>query len=369
MSLLAQDQQLTRRVGAVALVLLAAAIGFVVFVYDRIEWGSPMRIRVFLTGTGGLREGAPFIVAGQAIGHIESIALSPRGARSPLAGEEGIAVTVKLDRDDAERVVKGGDVFVTSHGMLSTRFLELGPPPGPGPSALGGKVEGLDRGSRATGLSEARDPRPTLTDGDEFRGNDPPSLDRVLQRTWDNLNVARRFADDVRPEAQALRAEIDKLQAMLFELAPEILFRAEFSELFDEAQRTYAALGGDPGIDRMRAVAGEAESTIGQARVSIAKLRVSADMLGASLGVLRGRLGGKGAQAIEHVEIAIERVRAVILKVDPLLASVDAIQQRIERGEGSLLKLARDPEFPEDAKELGKILKRQPWKLLHRPGK
>jgi hypothetical protein len=226
--------------------------------------------------------------------------------------------------------------------MLSTRFLELGPPPGPGP---------------------------TLADGDEFRGNDPPSLDRVLQRTWDNLGIARQFAAEVRPEAQALRAEIDKLQALLVEIAPQILFRTEFSQLFDETKRTYAALGGDPGVDRIRALAGEAESTIGQVRASIAKLRVSADMLDASLDVLRARLGGKGAEAIEHIELAIERVKAAIKKVDPLLASVEAIQQRIERGEGSLLKLARDPEFPEDAKELGKILKRKPWKLLDRPSK
>jgi hypothetical protein len=28
-----------------------------------------------------------------------------------------------------------------------------------------------------------------------------------------------------------------------------------------------------------------------------------------------------------------------------------------------------DPEFPEDAKELGKILKRQPWKVINRPPK
>jgi hypothetical protein len=32
----------------------------------------------------------------------------------------------------------------------------------PVPSALGGMVEGLDRGSRATGLSEARDPGPVV---------------------------------------------------------------------------------------------------------------------------------------------------------------------------------------------------------------
>ena len=35
------------------------------------------------------------------------------------------------------------------------------PEPPKGPSALGGEEEGLDRGSRATGPSEARDPRPT----------------------------------------------------------------------------------------------------------------------------------------------------------------------------------------------------------------
>jgi hypothetical protein len=29
--------------------------------------------------------------------------------------------------------------------------------------------------------------------------------------------------------------------------------------------------------------------------------------------------------------------------------------------------LMRDPEFPEDAKDLGKILKRQFWKILERP--
>jgi hypothetical protein len=350
MSLLAQDQHLTRRVGAVTLALLAAAIGFFVFVYDQIEWGSPIRVHVYFLSTGGLQEGAPFIVAGKPLGHIESIALSPRGAvgkcggaTTPLAGEEGVVVTVALDGDAAKRVTKGGDVFVTSHGALSSRFLELGPPP-PG---LG----------------------PTLAECDEFRGNDPPSLDRVLQRTWDNLTTARRFVDEVRPEARALGAEIDKLQAMMFELAPEILFRSDYSELFDEARRTYAALGGDPGIARIQALGDHTETVIGEARVSIAKLRASADMLSAGLDVLKARLGGKGAQAIEHVEIAIARVRAAIAKVDPLLAQVDAIQQRIERGEGSLLKLARDPEFPEDAKELGKILKRQPWKLLDRPPK
>jgi len=31
------------------------------------------------------------------------------------------------------------------------------------------------------------------------------------------------------------------------------------------------------------------------------------------------------------------------------------------------MKLANDPEFPEDARELGKVLKRHPWRVLEHP--
>jgi hypothetical protein len=43
------------------------------------------------------------------------------------------------------------------------------------------------------------------------------------------------------------------------------------------------------------------------------------------------------------------------------------LAQRIARGEGSLGRLLTDPEFPEDTKELGKIMKRQPWKIVQKP--
>lgn len=342
MSLLAQDERLTRRVGAVTMLLLSAAIVFFVFVYHRIDWGGRVRVRVYFLTTGGLVEGAPFVVAGQPVGEIESIALSPRGAASPLGGEEGVAVTVAIDEDMAAKIGRGGDVFVTSRGALSSRYLEIGPAPGPGPS---------------------------LRDGDELRGRDPPSLDRVLQRTWTNLTIAKRFADEVRPDAQALGAEIDNLRATLMTIAPEILLRDDFDQLVEEARKTYAALGGEQGIERIRGLRTHADTVVGQARASIAKLRTSADALSASVGVLKTRVDSKGVEAFDRIETAIARVRAAADKIDPLLAQVAAIEQHIARGEGSLLKLARDPEFPEDAKELGRILKRQPWKILDRPPK
>jgi hypothetical protein len=95
------------------------------------------------------------------------------------------------------------------------------------------------------------------------------------------------------------------------------------------------------------------------------RLRASADQLMLGAAMVRARLGDGGA--IAKLELAIERVRAVTAKLDPLLAQIEALETGIARGEGSLLKLLHDPELPEDMKELGKVLKRQPWKIIQRP--
>jgi len=354
-SLLAQDERLTRRVGAVTLVLIALSILFFVFIYDQIEWGKHIRLRIYFHSTGGLREGADFVVAGKSVGTIESIAFVPRGAKKELLGDdEGVAVKVAIDADAAEHIMYGGDVFVTSRGALSGRYLEIGPAPEPGTLLPDGSVAGRLRALRA---------------GDEIVGRDPPTLDRVLQRTWDNLTTAAKFAADIRPEMNALSAEVDNLRATLDQIAPDVTLRDDVSALIDEARRTKVALGGDDGIGRISAMLDHLDATVTQARSTITKLRASANHLSAGLDVLKTKLGTRGAEAIDKVELAIDRVRAAIDKVGPLLTQVEALQQHIARGDGSLLKLMHDPEFPEDTKELGKILKRQPWKIINRPPK
>jgi len=341
MSLLAQDERLTRRVGAASLVVIGLAIVFFVFIFDRLEWGSHIRLTVYFHTTGGLHEGAPFVVAGQQVGRVETIVLVPRDAKTPLGGDEGVAVRVAVDSDMAKRITYGGDVFVASRGALSGKYLEIGPAPAPGRS---------------------------LRAGDEIVGRDPPSLDRVLQRTWENLMTTARFAAEVRPEWIALMTEVETLRATLEQIAPDVQLREDISALVDEGRRTYNnALGGEAGIDRIGKVMDRGGETIDQARRTIATLRTSANVLSASVTALRARLGTRGVQLVDRIELAIDRVRKAIDRVDPLLAQVQALQAQIARG--SILKLMNDPEFPEDAKELGKILKRQPWTILQRPPK
>ena len=345
MSLLATDVRLTRRVGAIALALLACAIVFFVLIYDQLEWRAHTRVHVYFRHTDGLHEGSTFVVAGRVVGRVEAVARGPRGAKRLLGDDAGVALTVAIDRDVARRLTVGGDVFVASRGPLSEKYLELAPP-----------VE-----------SDTRT-HASLDDTSELLGRDPPSLDRVLQQTWDNLTIARDFVAEVRPELTALRIQIEVLRQTLAELAPSGSFRADLDALIGEAGRTWnESLGGRAGVDQIGAVIDEGRATLAHGHVMLDALAAKASALRASASGAQGTLGTGAPAVIAKVELAIDRVRAALDKIDPLLAEVQAVRERIDRGEGSMLKLMNDPEFPEDAKELGKVIKRHPWRILAHP--
>ncbi len=345
--MLAQDERLARIVGGVVLLLMALGIVFFVFIAGNIDWGARVRIQAFFRHTGELKEGAQVMVAGHTIGTVESIAPSPRGAPgTPLDGEEGVAVTLDLSAAYAGRIARGGDFFVAGSTPLSARHLEIGPSPTP------------------EGPTLADDHRP-------LRGSDPPTIDRVVQRTWENLLDAKRFVDEVAPEFRALRTELTKLAVTLDDLSPNIVGVAslgyELDGLVTEAKKLREALGGDRGLAALDTMLGRARTTITQARRMLDTLDAKSSTLATAIDGLRARLGDKGSAAVQAVELAITRLRAAIDKIDPLLAKIEDLNARIARGEGTIGRLARDPEFPEDAKELGKILKRHPWRIFMRP--
>jgi ABC-type transporter Mla subunit MlaD len=347
-SLLAHDERLARRVGAVTLLVLGTAIACLVFLLDRIELGSPIRIRVVFRHIAGLRERAVLLVAGQPVGRIESISPLPHGAPGLLDGEVGVAVTVAIDGDSAWKVPAAAEIFVASRGPLSDRYLEVAPPHG----APGAPVH----------------------DGQELRGVDPPSLDNVLAHTWANMTTYKLFVEAVKPELAALRRQLDALVAQLDQLAPDAggasagvaEMAAEARGLVADARHTYdRALGGDTGLESIRATVRDARTAVDRIRAAIDVLAPRAAELTANLARVRGHLAA--AEPIARAEQAIAAIRTALDKLDPLLAGIGEIGDRLARGEGSVGRLMQDPEFPEDAKDLGKIMKRQPWKVIARP--
>ena len=362
MSLLAGTERLQTRIGAIALGVILGAIAFVVFLADRIELTDQVRFRVYFRHTGPLAEGADVIVAGERVGEVESIALVPRGAPGPLGGEPGVVARVRVEADDAWMVDRRGEFFVSSRGPLAERYLEAGPQPC--------ERRARTRPRDCTPASVV--PREPIRGGAEVRGIDPPSMDRVLQRTWENLQTTRAFVDSVRPEFDALIARIDELRATLKEVEPAPgewgRLAREAGGMIDGLRTLYdEMLGGGPGVDRIRATIGEGRAVMALARTRLAELDARWQPLVVALDRMMARLEQKGGAAGKRLAAAIERAQAAFAKLEPLRAKIQDIAGKIERGEGSIGKLSRDPEFPEDAKELGRILKRQPWKIIGHP--
>lgn len=337
-------------VGTATLAILALAVVFVVAIVPRLSWSRGVRVEVAFAHVGALREGAPVIVAGRTIGRVESIRLAAPAALAaehPLAGTGGALVVVELD--DRARWADNAEVFISSKGFLSNRYLELGPP------------------------ADGAAPGPPIAAGAVVRGVEPPILDRALQRTWDNLMVSRRFLDEVKPEARALLDQLERLAATLEATEPtpgafaDLAARvraavAEARTVGDTLERS----GASPAA--LAALAGRAELALAHLRRRIGELTAAADLLTAEL--------TRAGAALADAAPALTRLRAVLADGDRRLAEAQALAANVRgflaelaRGEGSLARLSNDPEFPEDAKELGRILKRQPWRIIGHTGR
>ncbi len=343
------EPRLQARVGAVMMVVIVAAGVFVVTILPHLGGGG-VAVDVRFGHVGGLREGAPVMQAGRAIGRVASITLEPGDPGLGLAGDEPERVGARVRLRIARRYLRGipinAEVFVSSKGVLSSRYLEIGPPPKGAPP---------DRAVRPG--------EPPL------RGVEPPTLDRALNRTWANLQQTRAFVELVAPEARQLRAAIAHLATTLAAVEPTPGAYAELAlrlgvlagnagELLDELDRA----GADPA--RLAALADRARATVADARAALASIRAAAEPLLAEVERLRGAVGA-GVRA--RFTAALDEGERALARVDGLLVNGRALLAMIERGEGSALRLSRDPEFPEDAKELGKLLKRNAWRILGHP--
>jgi hypothetical protein len=362
-SLFAGEERRQTRIGAVVVLAVLAAIAFVVLLADRVEVTRQVRFEVVFAHSGSLHVGAPVVVAGDRIGEVEALRPVARGESGALGGEPGVAARVRIDAEAAWKVDAAGEFFVSSRGALSERFLEVGPQPCARREAT--------RPRECTGAAgEVAPPRP-IRAGDQVRGVDPPSMDRVLQRTWANLQTTRRFVEAVRPELELLLTNIATLRATIDGVQP---MPGAWARLFTEGAGLYAAigdtralLGGDAGLDHLRGTIAAGRELASYARARLAELDARWQGLAAGLDAVSARLSTQGGAASARLGDAITSARAALAKLEPLRAKLAAIRDRLDRGEGSIGKLMKDPEFPEDAKDLGRIMKRQPWRIIGHP--
>lgn len=345
MDLAVRDHRLTERVGAFALAILALLVVLQVALGD-CAWRDGVRVTVYFEHLGGLREGGDMQVAGRVIGTIENIsAVSARQARPghPLHPGGGVAVSVRIADRYRHMTALNGEVFISTKGTFGRKYLEMGAP----------------------GDGEAR-ARP-LVEGDELRGVDPPHLDRVLMRSWRNLQLARSFLDDIRPEWNELMTSLEQLGGTLqsFDAVPAAVVVGDSMRQVAARARALAATlseGGATPADIAR-LSERFQDTAERLDRDMALLRTRAAALMDDLERVRAALP-EGMFA--RVGSALANMDASLVKARRIVDNARELGAMIRGGQGTIGALWNDPEFPEHAKGLGRLIKKHPWRLIGR---
>jgi phospholipid/cholesterol/gamma-HCH transport system substrate-binding protein len=306
------DDRLTRRVGAGVLVVAVMTVLFVTTIYSRLGRGG-VEVHVHFGDASGVRQGAPVVVAGRQVGRI---------ARIRIADGGGIIVTAAIEPAWAARIPVNAEVFISSRGLLSPRWLEIGAPPH---HALPGRP---------------------LVEGDALVGVDPPNLDRLLQTLWADLTEIKLFVDALRPAAARLGLSIARLSTAIPSL------HLDLGGVVEEAERVLSDLestGLDP--DRLGALVARAQALGDREIVALVDDR-------AQLAAIRA-----AAPALpSHGDLD-----ALLALADTTLADVRGAIAEATTGTGSLAMLLGDLELIDDVKAMTMALKRHPWRVMAPP--
>jgi ABC-type transporter Mla subunit MlaD len=337
------DEREQLRVGAVTLLLLVAAAAALVLRAGRVA-GRPVVATAYFTEIGSLSPGADVQVAGAPIGSVARLTLVPArlSARPdhPLVGQPGVAVTLHIDPDAVARLPLGSQLFIANKGLFGESYIEIGPP----------RLE--------TGRG-----RPVRS-GDELRGIDPVRLDRVLRRLTqlgEDPVLASLFHD-----LRALVAELEALGATLRASEPApgayrgtlAAFEALGRELAPLRQHALPAVGRGLQLwTRSSALLEHVDGRLAAVAPHVAALEL---WWSDTRTRVPPRLRERALAALGQLRSAQGRLRRLTDNVRAQIAAVRA-------GQGTIARLLGDPEFFDEAKELGKILKRQPWRLIGRP--
>ncbi|MBT8495476.1 MAG: MCE family protein [Deltaproteobacteria bacterium] len=332
------------RIGAAVLAAIILGVGATVL-FSNTKLAPTVKVHVHFGHMAGLQEHADVVLAGQVVGRVTALRLIPAGSSKeghPLHPDGGVTADLRIDLWHAERAAHNGEYFVSSKGLLGKSYIEIGPPANDAPVTR------------------------SIESGDDIRGIDPPILDRAVYRAMYNLNVSREFIRELGPEMAQMQDNLAELNANLQAVLPggdswdQLI--ADSGQFSDELGALIDGTGDLSRLNRTvnagRRLLRRGSTQLTDTQQGIFALRAELDRVG---GLVPPDLAPKFKLVKRRLDANLARIERTTAKLNQMLAM-------LERGEGTLGAIGNDPEFSDDARQLGKILKREPWRLLGHPG-
>ncbi len=341
------DEERTKlRIGATVSLLLVASVVFVLQVDFR-DLGPTVRVSVYMEHPGPLRPQADIQLAGRKIGVVQSIRLvTSNEARKDshlLHPGGGVVLEVLVRKKYLPWVRKNSQLFVNSKGLIGEAYLEVSPP--------SAEEEMLD----------------AIAQGDQLRGIDPARMEHIIVTSFLNARRFGKLLEDLKPSMDMLKAESKVLSETLagLETQPNTYkdLRAHVAsarQSFGEVRVTLSS----EGLPSLATLERKSKRLMALARRELAAISTELDLLKLRIDHVQARLP---PDLTAKYRVAIAEAKTNLATAEAIVAKLNDLAARVAAGQGTIGALMNDPEFSDDAKKLGRYLKRHPWKIIKRP--
>jgi hypothetical protein len=259
----------------------------------------------------------------------------------PLHPDGGVVANVRVRKKYSHWIRENGELFVNQKGLIGEVYLEVTPPPASEPMG------------------------PTIKNGASVRGIDPARMEDIVVYGFQNAQRFRELVEGLRPEVQHLRAELDKLSDFLDDVEPAAGTYRSLSDNLDRLSKSLEEL--NPPSDSSPSI----RQTVKRAQALMPLVDLTRQELSGQVSLLQAdfkRISGRiPPDLLPRLSALRKQVSDGIEKFEATRAMLSAIGNAVRSGQGTVGALLNDPEFMDDAKKLGRYLKRHPWELVGRP--
>ncbi len=337
------------KVGALVLFATALLVAFVLVLGD-FSFSEGARFQIEFDNAAGLKPGADVAIAGLNVGQVQSLAFQRHEGDKAVGPAVSARATIRVDRDHLDSIRESSNFYISRRGVLGEPYIEV-----------------------VTSSFEA----PPIEPGSTHQGTSPPRIDLLTAKAKDLLDALTGLFEDpdvtlrkLVKHGTSLMSQLDRfVSAHRDDLGGSV---EGAREAIDEAKRFLTVLNQSVGEGE------DLERTIDHARKTAARADSISRKVDQRVGPLTERLAetAKNAQNVsasadrlvsdneDKIERSIDNVHASTENLESMSGDAESLVARIEEGEGTVGQLLNDRKMYDDMRELLRIVKRQPWRIL-----
>jgi phospholipid/cholesterol/gamma-HCH transport system substrate-binding protein len=330
------------KVGALILVSLAI-LGAFVLVMGGLSFEKTYPLYVDFDNPGGLLSGAAVRIGGVKVGSVKELAFLG-GKIDPKTGRRVVVrAELAVEKRVRDSIHTDADFYVTSQGVLGEQFLAINP----------GSPE-----------------KPSLDEGAEVKGIDPPRLDLFLAKAYELLDTT---VEAIKANKEALGDIIDNTSGVLKGLNVIVSGNREriertlanVEEITVEAKTlTHDARTNYVDNPKVLATVNRINDLVARIHEDSGPMLKDAREALANLNRVSTTVGAPEEQ--EKIKKTLTDVAQLAERANATAADAQAIVTHIKSGKGTVGALVMDEEIYDDMQEMVRDLKHNPWKFLWR---